>query len=163
MIAELNAAEEAASRAFDLSVENGNRSQVQQCHHVLGQVYHSKGKNEMAIRHFEKALGIATSLNQHNALFWVHHALASLFSDEGKLDDAHTHIEIAKSHTTNNAYLLGRAMDLQASFLYQEHRFEEAKIEALRAVEVFEKLGAAMYAENTKKLLLSIEEATNDA
>jgi tetratricopeptide (TPR) repeat protein len=90
-----------------------------------------------------RALGIASSFNWHDHLFWAHYALAELFLDEGRFDDAHAHVERAKSHAVNNAYYLGRAMELQARVWYKQHRLEEARSEALRAADVYEKLGAA--------------------
>jgi tetratricopeptide (TPR) repeat protein len=79
-------------------------------------IYHSKGEREKAIYHFEAALGIASSFNWHDQLFWIHYSLAELFLDEGRFDDAHAHVERAKSHAVDNAYYLGRAMELQARF-----------------------------------------------
>jgi outer membrane protein assembly factor BamD (BamD/ComL family) len=64
-----------------------------------------------------------------------------LFQDEGKLNDASTHYEQAKSHAVDDPYILGRAMYMQAGVLYEQHRLEDAKSEALRAVEIFERLG----------------------
>jgi len=56
----------------------------------------------------------------------------------------YAHVEHAKSHAVNghDAYLRARAMRLRAGFWHNQHRFEEAKSEALRAVDAFEKLGA---------------------
>ena len=72
-------------------------------------------------------------------------------------DEAHAHIGLAKSHTINNPYRLGRAMMLQARFWYKERRLEEAKSEVLRAVGVFEKLGATRKLEERSNLLRKIE------
>ena len=68
--------------------------------------------------------------------------LGKLFLDEGRLDDAHAHAERAKSHAVDSAHSLGTAVILQASTWYQQHSFEEAMPEDLRAAEVYEKLGA---------------------
>ena len=102
----------------------------------------SKGETGKAINHLEAALGIASSFNWHDEQFWILCSLAKLFRDQGRFDNAHAQVERAKSHTTNAAYLLGRAMQLQADIWHQQLRFEEAKSEALRAVDVFEDLGA---------------------
>ena len=48
-------------------------------------------------------------------------------------------------------------MILQTEILYYEHRFEEAKSEALCAADVFEKLGAARSLEICRELLQVIE------
>ena len=71
---------------------------------------------EKAIHHYEVALEIASSLNSDDQMFWVHYALAELFSEEGEFDEAHAHIEHAKSYTINDIYHLGRAMHLRADF-----------------------------------------------
>jgi hypothetical protein len=52
---------------------------------------------------------------------------------------------------------LGRAMELQAQFWYKEGKFEEARSEALRAVDVYEKIGAAKDVEDCKIILRKIE------
>jgi len=85
-----------------------------------------------------------------------------VFSGKGRLVDACVHIERAKSYAVNNAYSLGRLMELQAGVWYNQFRFEEAKPEALRAVEVFERLGAAQDVERCNKLLRDILQKLND-
>jgi tetratricopeptide (TPR) repeat protein len=67
-------------------------------------------------------------------LFWVNCSLARVFSDQGKFEDAQTHIEHAKSHAANDAYLLAYVMRLQARVWDRQQRFEEARSEALRAL-----------------------------
>jgi len=155
---QLDAAEEAASRAIDLLPEKHELLGCQ-CRRVLGQIYSSKGDKEKAIHQLEAALRIATSLNAHRELFGIHHSLVELFSEEGRFDDAHAHTEHAKLHAGNDGYYLARAMRLQARFLYQRGRLEEAKPEALCAVDMFEKVGATMDAGDTRNLLQQIEEA----
>jgi hypothetical protein len=83
--------------------------------------------------------------------------LARLFHRDGKFDDAHAHIEYAKSHTGNNKYLLGRAMEQQAGFWYKEGRLREAKAGVLCAAGVYEELGAVKDVEDCRKLLQKIE------
>ena len=158
---QLDAAEEAASRAVDLLGE-GDRSLASDLHDLLGSIYRSKGEREKAIHHTKVALEIASSLNQHDALFWTNYSLAQLFSDESRFDDANAHIERAKSHAVNNAYLLARAMKLQADFWYRQDRFEEAKAEALCAVGVFEGLGAATDVDRARELVRRIEAVMDD-
>jgi len=154
---QLDAAEEAALRAIDLLPEKGKQFRVCDSHRVLGNIYQSKGDTEKAIHHFEVALEIASPLNWHGTLFWLHYELAGLFWDEDRLDDAHAHIEHAKSHTAGNSYHLGLAIELQARVLYEQHRLEEAKAEALRATDIYEKLGAAEK-EDCRDLLRDIGE-----
>ena len=154
---QLDTAEEAASRALGLLPEKGRQSQVCDGHRVLGRIYHSKGDTEKAIHHFEVALGIASSLNTFSDLFWVHFALAEVFFEEGKFDDAHAHIEHAKSHAANDAYHLGRAMELQAGFWCDQRMFDKAKSEASSAADVYEKIGATEDTERCREILGKID------
>jgi len=155
---QLDAAEEAAFHAIDLIPEEGEQFRVSESHRVLGDIYRSKGDTEKAIHHFEVAIGIASPLGWQETLFWLHYGLAGLFRDEDRFDDAHTHIELAKSHTADSAYLLGHAIGLQALLWYNQHRLEEARSEALRAADIYEKLGAARDAEGCRRFLRDIEE-----
>jgi tetratricopeptide (TPR) repeat protein len=154
---QFDAAEEAASRAIGLFPEKGEEYRVCKSHRILGYIYQSKGETEKAIHHFEVALGIASAFDWHEEPFWIHYRLAGLFYDEGRFDDAHTHIERAKSHTANSAYNLGYAMEMQAWVWYKQHRLEEARSEALRAADVYEKLGAAKDVEDCRTLLRDIQ------
>jgi len=153
---QLDAAEEAASRAIDLIPEKGDQSQICRAHRVLGNIHQSKGQTEKAIHHYELALGIASSLNWPDQLFWLHYNLAELFFDEGRFDHAHAHIQRAKTHTVDGTYNMGCAMELQARIWCKQHRFEEASSEVLRAIDVYEKLGAASVVEGCKETLLDI-------
>ena len=154
---QFDAAEEAASRAIDLLPKKGKEFQVFRCHRTLGDIYQSKGEMEKAIHHFQVALGIATSFNWHDGLFSVHYSLGGLFFREDRFDDAHDHLEQAKLHTVNNTYFLGRVMKLHARVWYKQDRFEEARSEALRAIDVYEKLGATGGVEDCRRLLRDIE------
>ena len=149
---QLDAAEKAASRAIDLLPEKGQQLRLCQGHRTLGTIYQFKGKKDQAIHHLEVALEIASPLNCDSELFWVHYSLADLFCGQGRLNDAHTHIERAKSHAINNAYLLARATVMQALFWGIQRMFEKARSEASRAIDVFEKLGAANDAEATREI-----------
>jgi len=155
---QLDAAEEAASRAINLFSEQGNQFHVCQSHRALGDIYHSKGEWERAIYHLEAALGIPSSFNWRAQLFWIRHTLARLSFGQDKFGDAHAHVELAKSHAVDNAYHLGLTMELQANFWCQQHQFEEAKSEGLRAAESFGKLGAANDLERCRELLQRIEQ-----
>ena len=159
---QLDAAEEAASRAINLLPETGEQFRVCQGHRILGDIYKSKGDIAKAIHHFEEAIGIASSLRADYQLFWVHHSLADLFSLEGRFGDAHTHIERAKSHAVNDPYNLAHALWLQARLWDEQHMFEEAESEALRALDVFEKLGAVDDAEEVREFLEDIDRNTRE-
>ena len=154
---QLDAAEEAASRAINLSVE-GDQYTLCSCYRRLGNICRSRGETEKAINRFEKALGIASYFNWNHHLFGIHYELVELFLDEDRFDDAQAAIERAKSYVVNDPYLLGRAMQLQAEVWRRQCRLEEAKSEALRAVDVYEKLGAAGGLESCRALLQNIEE-----
>ena len=138
-----NATEEVASRGIDLFAQKGEQYRVCELHRGLGQLYHSKGETEKAINHFEVARGIASSFDWHDQLFFVHYDLAKLSLDESRFDDAQAHVERARSHASNHTYSLGRAMEVQAELWYRQDRLEEAMSEAVRAADVYEKLGAA--------------------
>jgi len=154
---QLYAAEEAASRAIGLLPKKGEQFLVCQGHQVLGHIYRFRDNTEKAIHHYEVALGIASPPDWHASLFWIHFCLANLFLEEGRLDDAHVHVEHAKSHAVDNPYNSARASLLQATSWYRRHMFEEAKSEALRALEVFERLGVTDDATYTRELLGKID------
>ena len=135
---------------------------VGDCHRTLGKICRSRGETRKAIIHFKTALRIVSSFNCDHFLFWANFDLADLFFGERRFNDAHARIKRAKLHVTNDPLLLGRAMKLQAEFWYKEGRFEEATSEVLRAVDVFEKLGAAMDLEVSRILLQDIDEAMNE-
>ena len=153
---QLDAAEEAASRAIGLVSEKDNQPLVCRAYRVLGDIYQSKGETEEAIHHYELALGIASSLDWDDLSFWVNLSLTELFLNEDRFDHAHAHIERAKSHAVDGTFELGRAVELEAKIWYKQHRLEEARSEALRAVEVFEKLGATNKIEDCRSLLRDI-------
>jgi tetratricopeptide (TPR) repeat protein len=153
----LDAAEGAASQVINHFSGKGEPFWVCQCHRVLGNICHSRDETEKAIDHFNTALEIASSFNWYFQLLWIHYSLAEVFLDKGDPDDAHTHIERAKSHAVNDAYNLGRVVELQARVLYRQQRFEEARSAASRAADVFERLGATEDVERCRALLQNIE------
>ena len=160
---QLDAAEEAASQVINLLSDKGDQFPVCDCRCLLGKICHSRGETEKAINHLETALGIASSHNFHSLLFWNHYDLANLFFRGNRFNDAHAHIEHAKPYAVNDPYLLARTMHLQARVWYKQHRFEEAKSEALCAVEVFKGLGATKELGICRAILRKIEKATNQA
>ena len=154
---QLDAAEEAGSRAIDLLPEKGEELRVCEAHRALGDTYRVKCNIKKAIHHFKVALGIASSLNMDNQLFWVHYGLVCIFTEDGKFADAQTHVERAKQYAVDNPYLLARVMDEQAQLWDRQGRFGDAKSEALRAIDAFEKVGAATYVEYMREFLHKIE------
>ena len=156
---QLDSAEDAASHTIDLIPEQGNEYLVCQSHRILGEIHGTKGETEKAIHHFKTALEIASRFDWQDQLFWIHYVLASLFLDAHNYNDAHAHVEQAKSHTAENRYNLGRAMDMQAKIWYRQRRLEETIPEVLGALKIFEKLGAAKEAGRCRDLLRKTEEA----
>jgi tetratricopeptide (TPR) repeat protein len=157
----LDEAEEAAFHAIKLLPEKGNEYSVCQSHHILGRVYEYKGEIDRAIHHFELALGIASTFDWHDFPFWVHYHLAGLFRNEDRLEDAQAHVEHAKSHAADDTYFLTCVMEEQAWVWYMQHRLEEAKSEALRAADFYERLGAVRDLECCREFLREIEEELN--
>ena len=154
---QFDAAQEAASRAIELLTGKGEEFRICSSHSVLGEVYYSKGEREKAIHHFETSLGIASSFGWSEQLYRNHYGLAELFGIESNFEDAHSHIERAKSYVVDDAYHLGRAVLLQARIYYQQLELEDAMSEASRALEIFEKLGALWWADECRDLLREIE------
>ena len=152
-------AENATSRAIDLLPQKGYEYNFCRLHRSLGRIHRSKGDKESAIQNFKAALGIASSLNLLDVLFWNHYDLADMFCDEGQLEEAKTHTEQAKSHVANNPSRLGFAMYLQARVWYRQRRFEDAKSDALGALEIYEKLGNVGDADTCRNFLLKVERA----
>ena len=140
---QLDAAETAAFRAINLVPGKGHEFLVCKSHRFLSLIHRRKGQKEKAIHHHETAISIASNFKWHDQLFWNHYNLAELFLHEDEFDKTNAHIEEAKLHTANNAYNLARAMETQAEILFWQDELEDAKLEVSRALEVFEKLGAA--------------------
>jgi len=160
-IEQFDAAQEAALRAVSL-LEKGQELQICRSHRILGDIFSSKDEREKAIHHYEAALGIASSFKLHNPLFCIHHSMACLFYDEDSLDDAQVHVTQAKLHAVDDAYCLGRAIEIQARIWCRQNKFEDALSEALRANEIYGKLGAEMDLGDSRALLQDIEQAMKD-
>ena len=158
---QLAAAKVAASLAIRLALDQGEQTLVSHCHRVLGDIYQSEGKIEEAIDHFEAALAIALSLNWSTELFQAYYSLAELFLYQDRFDEANTYIGHAKPYTINNLCGLGRMMEIQAWVWFKQHRLEEAKAEALCAIDVYEKLKSIKDVEDCRVLLREIEEEEN--
>ena len=52
-------------------------------------------------------------------------------------------------------------MEIQASIWYKQHRLEEARSEALRAIEIYEKFGATRDLEDCRELAQKIQRELN--
>ena len=154
---QLDTAKEAAICAMDL-MENRDQYRLCVCHGVLGQIQQSKGNTKEAIHHFEASLRLASSINSRVELAETHLGLAGLYTGQDKLNEAQTHIEHVKSLAQDDMFTLGRAFHHGARVLFGRKRFEEAKSEALRALVMFEKLGATENGEMTRELLEEIGE-----
>ena len=111
---QLDDAEQAALQSIKLLPEEGHECDICQSRSTLGDIYCSNGQREQAVRHYEVALGIASSFNLSVHLFWIHMSLAMLSLAEGELDDAYAHITQAKPHALGELYYLGRITLLQA-------------------------------------------------
>ena len=157
-----DAAEDTVSSAIDFLTDKGQDFLLHRCHYALGEVYFNKDDKEKAVYHLEMALGIASPFNWQHQLFSIHQALASVFCGHNEFDDANAHIERAKSYTADSIHNLGHAMETQALIWYEQRRLEDARSEALRAVEIFDGHGAAMGVRSCRKLLRQIEEAMED-
>ena len=154
---QLDVAEEAALHATVVLLEKGGRSQVLECHRILGKICQYKGETGKAVLHFEIALGIASTLSDTEFLFGVHSDLGDMFFKQGRINDAQTHVDHMKSFAANNTYLLARASLLQARLWYTQDMVGEARSEALAVLDVFEKLGSANNAKHARRLLQKID------
>ena len=101
-------------------------------------------------------------LDRDDELFLVHHDLARLYRNEGKFDKAQVYLGRARSHASNHTYSLGRVMEVQVELWYKKDGAEEAKSEALRAADAYEKLGAAKDLKRCRVLLQWIEEEISE-
>ena len=156
---QLDAAEETITRSINL-LDKGPKFQFCQSHQILGHVFRSKREREKAIHHYNIALEIAFQFNWADQMFWIYYALATVFLNEGKFDDAHAHLEQAKQYALYDKYFLGRAMEMQADIWHGQGRHEDGMSEALCAIGVYMKLGAARDLERCRDLLQDIERST---
>ena len=152
-----DAAADAASRAISLAPEKGQEHLICRLHRILGMVHQFKGEKEKAIHHFKTAIGIASPFNWNDVLFWNHQNLAQVFFKGDEFDEAIAHIKKAKSHAVDNPYWLGFAMLMQSRVFYRQWRLGEAKTEALHAIEIFKRLGAAKDVEECRSHLQMVE------
>ena len=85
--------------------------------------------------------------------------MAWLFYNDDKLDDAQGHATQAKLLAIHGSYCFSQATEVQAWIWYRQNRLEDASSEALRAHEIYERLGAARPLEDIKALIRDIERA----
>jgi len=156
-VEQLAAAEEAAFQAIDLLQGKAEEYLVSRCHILLSLVYDSKGERDKSIKHSEAGLRFASSFSPPNMLFWDNFILANLSYQEGRFDDANVHIEHAKLYTAGSLYNQGHAMEIQARTWYQQNKLEEAKPEALGAINAFGKIGATKNEQQCRETLRMIE------
>ena len=147
---QLNAAEEAVSRAITLA-EN-NPFLLNHCHCCLGGIYRSKGHKEKAIEHLEISLRIASSHDWYNHAFSSHKHLVEMFCEMGRLDDANFHLEQARPHAAHNALQSARWTMLQGLIWAFQGRLEEAVFQYSRAGDALEALGAIQDAESCRRI-----------
>lgn len=157
---QLNGAEEAIRRSVNLT-EEVPEFLLCQSSRILGDILRAKGEREKAIHQYNKAIEIGTRFNWHHQLFWTHYSLGRLFCSEDKFGEAHAHIERAKQVAVNDEYYLGCAMEADAWTWYQQGRPEDAVSEALGAVEIYRKLGAAKDLEECTAFLQDVERLMN--
>lgn len=156
-VKQLDAAEEAVTRAMDL-YKNHDQHRLSQCHQILGRIQKSRGDREKAIHHLEASLRIISSVDLRYESSETHLALAILYIEEGKLDDAHAHLEHVESLAGDDMLSLGYAFFHGARVLLERKGFEEGKSGALRALAIFEEIGATRAAELAGRYIRAIEQ-----
>ena len=154
---QLEAAEESISRAITL-LRNDDDEQflVCQSHFILGDIYRSKGDREKAIQHLEISLGIASPHDWHHEMCMGHGTLSAIFCDMRRFDDADSHLERAKFHTTNNAFDSANFLVQQSYVRYHQGRLGDAVSGCSHAADAFEKLGAAREADDCRTIIRDI-------
>ena len=160
---QVDAAEETASHAINLSSDEPEQFVIHGHHHTLGHIYQHRGETEVAISHFSKALGVGSSFTSRGGRSSALPCLVMLLLREGRFDDAQLHLEHLKSEEIDRQVSSGLATVIQVCILRQQGRFEEAKSEVSRVLCEFEKMGAAPeFLEQCKQFLREVEEKMND-
>ena len=90
--------------------------------------------------------------------FRLHSTLAAIHATEGRFDRAEAHLEHAETFAANSSYELGEVVLLRALFLRKQSKFEEARSEAPRALDLMEEFGGGDKVEEAKKVLQKIDE-----
>ena len=156
---QLDEAEEVALHSINNLPKRGREYCACGFHRLLGDVYRAKGEGEKTIHHYNEALHIACAFNLLSQAGLIHQSLAIWFFDQAEFDDAHTHINQGEKYVIDDPFLHSRTTEMRAWIWYRQRRFEDAISEALRVLEVYEKVGAVMDMERVGDLLEYIEEA----
>ena len=158
-----DAAEEAASRASKLSLDEDGQSQVCEHHHILRHLCHSRGETEAAIGHTNTALRIASSPGLLRKKAAIIPCLMGLLLEEGRFEDAQAHVERLKSNAVGDTVNVGLATTMQAFVWSSQGRLEEAKSELSCAIGLHENIGLSGHLlETSRGLLRAVEEEMND-
>jgi len=159
---QVDAAEEAVSRAANLSSDVPSQHQLYSHHYTLGCIYDARGEMEVAINHYEKAFKTISSLNLPYVQVLSLRCLVIALIKVARFDDARVYLERLKSNGTNDPYSMCLAVTIQIHDLCRQGRFEEARSEASRIIGVFEKIGASGFSVKlSKELFQRIEEEMN--
>jgi len=160
---QVDAAEDAVSRAINLHSDGPSQSQLYDHHHTLGHISHRRGDTEAGIDHHMKALGIARSLKSQDSQIGILNCLVWLLLEEERFDDAQVHLEHLRLHVVNHPRDLGRAMVSQARIWYHQGKLEEARFELSQALGLYEKIGvSANRVGLIKGFLRKVEEEINE-
>ena len=159
---QVDAAEEAASSAVNLSSDGLSRYQLYERHHILGHICECRGKTEAAVDHHIKALGIARSLELLDKQTRILKCLVQLLLEAEKFEDAQVHLEQLKSHAVNDPLYLGRVMLSQTRIWRHQGKLEEARSELSRTIGSYEKTGVLVdFMGNLKNELQKVEQEMN--
>jgi len=159
---QVDAAEEAASRAINLPSDGLSQSQLYTRHHILGHIRECRGDTGAAIDHHMKALGIAHSLNSQDKQAMILHCLVELLLKAERFDDAQVYLEHTKLHTINDPARLGVTMVTQARIWYHQGKLEETRFELSRAIGLYEEIGVPTeLVGGLKEFLQGVEEEMN--
>jgi len=158
---QVDAAEEAASRAANISSDNPSKYQLPEHHHILGHIYYSRGEAAAAIDHLKTALELATSFSLQRIQASVLCCLLRVLLEEGRLDDARAHLE--KSDAVNHIDGLYLAAVIQVCVWRQQSRVEEAESEIWRVIDMCQKIGVpADSVQYGKGFFREVEEKANN-
>ena len=157
-----DAAEEALSRATDLSSGKPSESDLCEHNHILGHISLARGEMDAAITHHQKAHGIAASLDSRESLSLITRCLVHLLLKEGRFDDAAAHLEFLESDVDNDIVSLGLAALVQACVWRRQGRVEEAEAELSRVIGLYRKMGVSSdFMERCNAFRRQIEEKMN--
>ena len=160
---QVNAAEEATSRAVIISLDEPSKSQLREHYLILGHMCRRRGETGAANGHYMKALGIARSLNQQGEQLVTILSLVTLLVETERFDDALVHLDHLKLDVANNPRYVGVVMQAQARVLLYQGKLEEARSEMLRTIGLYEGIGvSAGYMDDSKKFLQEIEGKINE-